>query len=203
MCWIDSIRSGRSGRNGDLPVPTEIADAARPEAMAICRGAPWRLRDAGDHGIGIKGSQPADERDRILIGAFVAGRGAAAPINLSERAALPAQGEARRGLVALDFDNDFLEQRPHSSFRSRGVVVAACQTAARSAPSASRRPRSSWESALDAPLRGGKARPWRPRARSSAPPIRARGPARPTGCRDRRRGSGVRRGLLRSLPGEP
>jgi hypothetical protein len=33
-------------------------------------------------------------------------------INLSERAALPAQGEARRGLVALDFDNDFLEQRP-------------------------------------------------------------------------------------------
>ena len=91
----------------------QIADAARLEAMAICRGAPLAIEDAGDHGIGIEGRQPAQERDRILIGAY-RGRPRARQrqINLSERAALPAQGEARRGIVALDLDNDFLEQRP-------------------------------------------------------------------------------------------
>jgi hypothetical protein len=35
-------------------VPTEIADAARLEAMAICRGAPLAIEDAGDHGTGIE-----------------------------------------------------------------------------------------------------------------------------------------------------
>src|SRR5271169_538240 len=81
--------------------------------MAICGGAPLAIEDAGDHGIGIEGRQAAHERDRILIGAY-RGRPRARQrqINLSERAALPAQGEARRGLVALDLDNDFLEQRP-------------------------------------------------------------------------------------------
>ena len=91
---------------------------------------PWcalAIEDAGDHGVGIEGRQPAHERDRILIGAY-RGRPRARQrqINLSERAALPAQGEARRGLVALDFDNDFLEQRPQQLLpvarrRGRGV----------------------------------------------------------------------------------
>ena len=33
-------------------MPTEIADAPRLEAMAMCRGAPLAIEDAGDHGIG-------------------------------------------------------------------------------------------------------------------------------------------------------
>ena len=63
------------------------------------------IEDAGDHGIRIEGRQPAHERDRILVGAY-RGRQRARErqINLSERAAPAAQGEARRGPVALDFD---------------------------------------------------------------------------------------------------
>src|SRR3984885_1566483 len=55
---------------GDIPMAAQIADAARLEAVAICRGAPLAIEDAGDHGIGIEGRQPAHERDRILIGAY-------------------------------------------------------------------------------------------------------------------------------------
>ena len=55
---------------GDIPVPTQTGDADRLEAMAIRRGAPLAIEDAGDHGVGLEGRQPAYERDRILIGSY-------------------------------------------------------------------------------------------------------------------------------------
>jgi hypothetical protein len=53
---------------------------------------------------------------------------------------------------------------------------------------------------VDAPVRGVQARPWRLRVRSSSPHTRAPGRERPTGCLDRRHGSGARRGSLCNLP---
>ena len=81
--------------------------------MAVCRGAALAIEDAGDHGVGIMDGQPADERDRVLIGAY-RGRPRARQreIDLVERAALPAQREVGCSLVALDLDDDLLEQCP-------------------------------------------------------------------------------------------
>ena len=97
----------------DIPMPAQIADAARLEAMAICRGSPLAIEDAGDHGVGIMDRQSADERDRVLVGAY-RGRPRARQrqIDLIDRTAFPAQREARRGLVALDLDDDLFEQCP-------------------------------------------------------------------------------------------
>ena len=49
---------------------TQIADTARLEAMAVYRGAPLAIEDAGNHGVWIMDGQPADECDRVLIGAY-------------------------------------------------------------------------------------------------------------------------------------
>src|SRR5258708_1726407 len=107
-----ALGGGRPGLEArDVPVATQIADTARLEAMAVYRGAPLALEDAGNHGVWIMDGQPADECDRVLIGAY-RGRPRARQreIDLVERAALPAQREVGCSLVALDLYDDLLEQ---------------------------------------------------------------------------------------------
>ena len=79
--------------------------------MAVYRGAPLAIEDAGNHGVWIMDGQPADECDRVLIGAY-RGRPRARQreIDLVERAALPAQREVGCSVVALDLYDDLLEQ---------------------------------------------------------------------------------------------
>ena len=53
----------------DIPLATQIADAVAIEAVAIgCRAA-LAVENAGDHGVGIMGSQSAQERYSVLAGA--------------------------------------------------------------------------------------------------------------------------------------
>lgn len=52
----------------DLPVSPQIADAAGFEAMTLRRGAALAIENAGNHGVGIKSSEPANERNCILVG---------------------------------------------------------------------------------------------------------------------------------------
>src|SRR6266481_6420142 len=107
-----ALGGGRPGLEArDVPVATQIADTARLEAMAVYRGAPLAIEDAGNHGVWIMQGQPADECDRVLIGAY-RGRPRAwqREIDLVERAALPAQREVGCSLVALDLYDDLLEQ---------------------------------------------------------------------------------------------
>ena len=125
----------------------QVADAAGGEAMTICRGPLLPIEDAGDHTIGVMGREPAQQRDRVLVGAD-GGRPRArqSEVDLVERAALPAQ--RRDGLAALSRSTLIVTSSMRvrsSSFLSRGVVVGAFQTAARSGPSARRRSRSACE----------------------------------------------------------
>jgi hypothetical protein len=56
-------------------VAAQVADAAGGEAMTICRGPLLPIEDAGDHTIGVMGREPAQQRDRVLVGVrAVAGR---------------------------------------------------------------------------------------------------------------------------------
>jgi hypothetical protein len=52
----------------DLPVSAQITHAAGLEAMTLCRGAALTIENAGDHSVGIKSGQSANERDCALVG---------------------------------------------------------------------------------------------------------------------------------------
>src|SRR5208283_2348670 len=101
--------------------------------------------------ITASGLRAASRRTSAIVSSsvrIVAGRERGSARSISARAP-PFQRRVRRA-VALSRSTLTMTSSSSvrsSSFRSRGVVVAACQTAARSAPSARRRPRSSWESA--------------------------------------------------------
>jgi hypothetical protein len=105
-------RAGRRLEAGNTPVAAQIADAAGDEAMTICRATPLPIENAGDYAVGVMDREPAHQCDRVLISAD-GGRPRArqGEIDLAERAALPAQREMGRGLVALDLDDDFFEER--------------------------------------------------------------------------------------------
>ena len=138
------------------------------------------------------GGQSADERDRVLAWwlswpAVTWQR----QINLIDRAAFQRNVRCAAALSRSTLTMTSSSSVRSSSFRSRGVVVAACQT---------------WPDRLraraDGTLIEGE-RPGRASSRRessalaassalSAPPIRARGRERPGGCQDRRHGSGAR-----------
>jgi hypothetical protein len=104
-------RAGGRLEAGNVPVAAQIADAARDEAVTICRARPLPIEDAGDHAVGVMSRQAAHQCDRVLISAD-GGRPRArqGEIDPAERAALPAQREMGRGLVALDLNDDFFEE---------------------------------------------------------------------------------------------
>src|SRR5215468_5281265 len=79
--------------------------------MTICRGPSLAIEDASDHTIGVMGREPAQQRDRVLVGAD-GGRPRARQIevDLVERAALPAQREMGGSLVAIDLDRDIFDE---------------------------------------------------------------------------------------------
>src|SRR5437764_4744204 len=111
--------------------------------MTICRGPLLPIEDASDHTIGVMGGEPAQQCDRVLVGAY-GGRPRArqSEVDLVERAALPAQREVGRRLSRSTLIVTSSMRVRSSSFLSRGVVVGAFQTAARSGPIARRRSRS-------------------------------------------------------------
>jgi len=153
----------------------QVADAAGFESVTICSGAPLAIEDACDHSVGIELCQPANERDCVSSVRIVAGRERVVQ-DRSHRAP-PFQRSVRRAAAlsrsTLTMTSSISARS--NSFLSRGVVVSACQTVVRSAPSASRRLRSSLESTHDVRFRGVQVRLGRLRVRSSSLPIRAQG----------------------------
>src|SRR6516164_6231721 len=104
-------RTGRRLEAGNTPVAAQVADAAGGEAMTISRGPLLPIEDAGDHTIGVMGGEPAQQRDRVLVGAD-GGRPRArqSEVDLIERAALPAECEVGGRLVAIDLDRDVFDE---------------------------------------------------------------------------------------------
>src|SRR5262249_18367137 len=96
-------RAGRRLEARNTPVAAQVANAAGGEARPICRGPLLPIEDAGDHTIGVMGREPAQQRDRVLVGAD-GGRPRArqSEVDLVERAALPTQREMGGCLVAID-----------------------------------------------------------------------------------------------------
>src|SRR5215472_10853078 len=79
--------------------------------MTVCRSPPLPIEDAGDHTVGVMGREPAQQRDRVLVGAD-GGRPRArqSEADLVERAALPVQREMGGRLVAIDLDCDVFDE---------------------------------------------------------------------------------------------
>src|SRR5262252_3843947 len=109
--WFALRRTGRRLEARNAPVAAQVTDAAGGEAMTICRGSSLPIEDASDHTIGVMGREPAQQRDRVLVGAD-GGRPRArqSEADLVERAALPAQREMGGRLVAIDRDCDVFDE---------------------------------------------------------------------------------------------
>src|SRR6516164_722824 len=105
--WFALRRTGHRLEAGNTPVAAQVADAAGSEAMTVCCGAPLPIEDAGNYIIGVMSREPAQQRDRVLVGAD-GGRPRArqSEVDLVERAALPAQREMGGRLVAIDSFQD-------------------------------------------------------------------------------------------------
>ena len=91
----------------------QVADAAGGKAMAVYRGPSLPIEDAGDHTIGVMGREPAQQRDRVLVGAD-GGRPRArqGEVDVVERAAFPAQREMGGRPVTVDLDRDVFNEGP-------------------------------------------------------------------------------------------
>ena len=95
----------------DFPIAAERTNGRDGEAQTCSGFSPLPIEDAGNDGIGIVDSEPADEVDRVLVGAHRRWPGARqADLELGEHAAFPAKGEIGPILVTIDGDDDFLEQ---------------------------------------------------------------------------------------------
>ena len=92
-------------------MPAQVADAAGDEAMTVCRDPPLPIEDAGDHTVGVMGREPAQQRDRVLVGAD-GGRPRArqSEVDVVEGAAFPTQREMGGRVVAIDLDRDVLNE---------------------------------------------------------------------------------------------
>src|SRR5690349_7728719 len=110
---VSSSPSGPQGVGSKREYPSGGAGCrrGRREAMTICRGPLLPIENAGDHTIGVMGGEPAQQRDRVLVGAD-GGRPRArqSEVDLVERAALPAQREVGGRLVAIDLDRDVFDE---------------------------------------------------------------------------------------------
>ena len=68
------------------------------------------IENAGDHGIGVVGCEPADQIDSVLVGAYGRWLGTRqADLEFGEHATLPAKREIDLILIAIDGDDDLLE----------------------------------------------------------------------------------------------
>src|SRR5262249_60775596 len=96
---------------GDPPRAWQVADPAGGEAGAIGRCRLLPIEDAGDRTIAVMGREPAQQRDRVLVGADGSRpRARQSEVDLVERAALPAQREIGGRLVAIDPDRDLFDE---------------------------------------------------------------------------------------------
>src|SRR5499427_9269572 len=109
--WFAFRRTGRLLEARNAPVAAQVADATGGEAMTICRGPSLPIEGASDHTIGVMGREPAQQRDRVLVGADGGRRRARqSEVDRVERAALPAQREMGGRLVAIDLDCDVFDE---------------------------------------------------------------------------------------------
>ena len=83
------------------------------EAQAAGAAAALAVEDAGDGGVGVVGRQAADQCDGVLVGADLRRVGAGqVDDQLAGLPAAPAQQQLGAGGVAVDGDDDLLEQGP-------------------------------------------------------------------------------------------
>ena len=68
------------------------------------------VEDPGDPAIVVVGGEPADQRDRVLVGTDRGLRLGECDGELGDRAAFPADRELRAALLTLEGDDHFLDQ---------------------------------------------------------------------------------------------
>lgn len=81
------------------------------EAVPMRRPAALPIEDSGDYGVGVVHRKPADECDRVFIGAN-SGLALAmeSQVDLAQCTSLPAHREMSGRFVALDSNNDLFDQ---------------------------------------------------------------------------------------------
>ena len=109
----EQLAVGRFGRRlvgGDVAVAAQAADDDRGEPLAGGGAAALAVEDPGDRGVVVVGGEPREQRDRVLVGAdrglWLGERDG----ELGDRAAFPADRDGRAALLALDVEDDLLDQ---------------------------------------------------------------------------------------------
>jgi len=101
---------------GNVAVAAQPADDDLGEPLAGGGAAALAVEDPGDRRVVVAGGQPSEQRDRVLVGAdrwLVAGE---RDRELGDRAAFPADRDARLVFVAVDVEDDFLDQAAQQLF---------------------------------------------------------------------------------------
>jgi len=95
---------------GDVAVAAQTADDDLGEPLAGGGAAALAVEDLGDCGVVVVGSEPREQRDRVLVGAdrWLVARQCDG--ELGDRAAFPADRDAGAVLFAVDVEDDFLDQ---------------------------------------------------------------------------------------------
>src|SRR5215831_17379133 len=109
--WFALRHIGHWLETRNAPVAAQVADATGGKSMAVYRGPSLPIEDAGDHTVGVVGGEPAQQPDRVLVGAD-GGRSRArqGEVDVVEGAAFPAQREMGGRLVAVDLDRDVFNE---------------------------------------------------------------------------------------------
>src|SRR5215217_5910278 len=103
--WLDRRLVG-----GDASVAAQAADDDLGEPLAGGGAAALAVEDPGDRGVVVVRGEPGEQRDRVLVGADRGLRLGERNGELGDRAAPPADRDGRAALLALDVEDDFLDQ---------------------------------------------------------------------------------------------
>ena len=101
---------------GDVAVAAQAADDDRGEPFAGGGAAALAVEDPGDLAVVVVGGEPADQVDRCPRRCGRRLRLGQRDGELGDRAAFPADRERRAALLAVDVDDDFLDQAAEQLF---------------------------------------------------------------------------------------
>src|SRR3954452_14664563 len=128
----------------DVPLPSQTAHMVGGKAVTVSGLTILTVENTGDDGVWVMRGQTANERDCVLVGAHDPGFWRGRSTSISAR--LPPRHRRVRRARCSALNTATITSSSSvrsSSLRSRAVVVDASHTLCKSAPSASRRRRSS------------------------------------------------------------
>src|SRR5450631_2367001 len=101
---------------GDVAIAAQAADDDRGEPLAGGGASALAVEDPGDRAVVVVHGKPLEEFDGVFVGAdrgLVARQGDG---ELGERAAVPADRDGRLVVIAVDVEDDFLDQAAQQLF---------------------------------------------------------------------------------------